>query len=87
MQVRSPLLDTLYARLMRCGNLACTGKSFTEHSNIPDLRPDPADPRVEWEQAERRHASRKPHLRLVLGLTDVLVEFGDQRRVGNGLAA
>ena len=42
-KVRGPLLDTLYARLMRCGNLACTGKPFTEHRNIPDLRPDPAD--------------------------------------------
>ena len=36
---------------------------------------------------ERRHASRKPHVRLVLGLADVLVEFGDERRVGDGLAA
>jgi hypothetical protein len=43
-KVRGPLLDTLYARLMRCGNLACTGKPFTEHRHIPDLRPDPADP-------------------------------------------
>jgi hypothetical protein len=25
-KVRGPLLDNLYARLMRCGNLACTGK-------------------------------------------------------------
>ena len=25
-KVRGPLLDTLYARLMRCGNLACAGK-------------------------------------------------------------
>ena len=24
---------------MRWGNLACTGKPFTEHRNIPDLRP------------------------------------------------
>jgi hypothetical protein len=53
-KVRGPLLDTLYARLMRCGNLACTGKPFTEHRNIPDLRPDPADPRFEWEQAADR---------------------------------
>jgi hypothetical protein len=36
-QVRGPLLDTLYARLMRCGNLVCTGKPFTEHRNVPDL--------------------------------------------------
>jgi hypothetical protein len=43
-KVRGPLLDTLYARLMRCGNLSCTGKPFTEHRNIPDLRRDPADP-------------------------------------------
>jgi hypothetical protein len=50
-KVRGPLLDTRYARLMRCGNLACTGKPFTEHRNIPDLRPDPADPRPKWQQA------------------------------------
>jgi integrase len=53
-KVRGPILDTLYSRLMRCGNLACTGKPFTEHRNIPDLRPDPADPRLEWEQAADR---------------------------------
>jgi hypothetical protein len=33
-KVRGPLLDTLYARLMGCGNLACTGKPFTEHRNV-----------------------------------------------------
>ncbi len=53
-KVRGPLLDTLYARLMRCGDLACIGKPFTEHRNIPDLRPDPADRRLEWEQAADR---------------------------------
>ena len=37
-KVRGPLLDTFYARLMRCGNLACTGRPFTEHRNVPDLR-------------------------------------------------
>jgi hypothetical protein len=52
--VRGPILDTLYAWLVRCGNLACTGKPFTEHRNIPDLRPDPADRRLEWEQAADR---------------------------------
>ena len=46
-KVHGPLLDTLYARLMRCGSLTCTGKPFTEHRNIPDLRPDPADRRLE----------------------------------------
>jgi len=53
-KVRGPILDTLYARLMRCGNLACTGKPFTEHRNTPDLRPNPADRRLEWEQAADR---------------------------------
>src|SRR6516165_5697770 len=53
-KVRGPLLNTFYARLMRCGNLACTGKPFTEHRNVPDLRPDPADPRLEWQQAADR---------------------------------
>ena len=57
-KVRGPILDTLYARLMRCGNLACTGKPFTEHRNIPDLRPDPADRRLEWEQAADRVRQR-----------------------------
>jgi hypothetical protein len=63
-KVRGPLLDTLYARLMRCGNLACTGKPFTEHRHIPDLRPDPPDPRPEWQQAadKRRAAIRSTDL-------------------------
>jgi hypothetical protein len=33
-KVRGPILGTLYARLMRCGNLACNGKPFTEHRNV-----------------------------------------------------
>jgi hypothetical protein len=28
------LLDTFYARLMRCGNLACTDRPFTEHRTL-----------------------------------------------------
>jgi integrase len=53
-KVRGPLLDTFYARLMRCGNLACTGRAFTEHRNVPDLRPDPGDGRLGWQQAADR---------------------------------
>jgi integrase len=53
-KVRGPLLDNLYTRLQRCGDLACAGKPFTEHRHVPDLRPDPADPRPEWEQAAGR---------------------------------
>jgi hypothetical protein len=42
-QVRGPLLDTLYARLMRCGNLACTGKPFTQQLGFRTL-----DRRLLW---------------------------------------
>ena len=36
-KVRGPILDKLYARLKRCGDLACTGEPFTEHRNVPAL--------------------------------------------------
>jgi integrase len=36
-KVRGPVLDMLYARLHRCGDLACTGKPFTEHSAFPAI--------------------------------------------------
>jgi integrase len=53
-KVRGPLLDNLYARLQQCGNLACAGKPFTEHRHVPDLRPDQAGARMEWEQAAEK---------------------------------
>ena len=53
-KVRGPLLDNLYTRLQRCGNLACAGKPFTEHRHVPDLRPDPSDPRTDWQQTAGR---------------------------------
>jgi integrase len=49
-KVRGPVLDQLYARLKRCGDLSCTGTSFTEHRNVPVLAVDPADPRPAWRQ-------------------------------------
>jgi integrase len=36
-KVRGPILDQLYARLKRCGDLSCTGRPFTEHRNVPAL--------------------------------------------------
>ena len=36
-KIRGPMLDTLYARLRRCGDVACTGRPFTEHSSFPVL--------------------------------------------------
>ena len=53
-KIRGPLLDNLYARLQKCGNLACAGKPFTEHRHVPDLRPDCSDRQMEWEQATGR---------------------------------
>src|SRR5437762_574621 len=36
-KVRGPLLDQLYTRLTRCGDLSCTGRPFTEHRHVPGL--------------------------------------------------
>ncbi len=49
-KVRGPILDTLYTRLRRCGNLACTGKPFTEHSNFPVLMIERGSLRPVWQQ-------------------------------------
>ena len=49
-KVRGPILDKLYARLKRCGDLACTGRPFTEHRNVPVLVINPRDPRPAWQQ-------------------------------------
>jgi len=49
-KVRGPILDQLYARLKRCGDLSCTGKPFTEHRNVPVLVLNPRDRRPAWQQ-------------------------------------
>ena len=49
-KVRGPILDQLYARLKRCGDLACTGRPFTEHRNVPVLVINPGDRRPAWQQ-------------------------------------
>ena len=49
-KVRGPILDQLYARLKRCGDLSCTGRPFTEHRNVPVLVINPRDPRPAWQQ-------------------------------------
>jgi DNA-binding transcriptional regulator YhcF (GntR family) len=53
-KIRGPILDKLYVRLMRCGDLSCTGRPFTEHRRVPVLIADPADHRPGWEQAAGR---------------------------------
>ena len=37
-KVRGPVLDMFYARLKKCGDLACNGRPFTEHRNVPMLK-------------------------------------------------
>jgi integrase len=49
-KLRGPVLDTLYARLRRCGNLACTGRPFTEHRYFPVLAIDGGDRRRAWQR-------------------------------------
>ena len=49
-KLRGPVLDTFYARLRRCGDLACTGRPFTEHRNVPVLTVDPGDSRPAYRQ-------------------------------------
>jgi integrase/DNA-binding transcriptional regulator YhcF (GntR family) len=49
-QVSAGVLDKLYARLLRCGDITCTGHPFTEHRPTPVLTVDPADRRPGWKQ-------------------------------------
>jgi len=49
-KVRGPILDKLYTRLKRCGDLSCTGTPFTEHRNIPALTINRDDSRPAWRQ-------------------------------------
>jgi integrase len=49
-KVRGPILDQLYSRLKRCGDLSCTGRPFPEHRNVPSLTINPRDTRPAWQQ-------------------------------------
>jgi hypothetical protein len=49
-KVRGPILDQLYTRLKRCGDLGCTGRPFTEHRNVQVLTINPRDRRPAWRQ-------------------------------------
>ena len=50
-KVRGPILDTFYARLRRCSNLACTGRPFIEHRAFPGVAIEPNGSRSGWRQA------------------------------------
>ena len=49
-KVRGPILDKLYTRLKRCGDLSCTGRPFIEHRNVPVLTVNRAGARPAWQQ-------------------------------------
>ena len=53
-KVRGPILDQLYARLKRCGDLSCTGRPFTEHRNVPVLAINPRNPARPGSRSPRR---------------------------------
>lgn len=48
-KVRGPVLDTFYTRLRQCGDLACSGRPFTEHTAFPPLAVTPGR-RPAWQQ-------------------------------------
>ena len=49
-KVRGPILDKLYTRLKRCGDVSCMGRPFTEHRNVPALTVNRDDSRPAWRQ-------------------------------------
>jgi integrase len=49
-KIRGPVLDTLYARLRRCGDLTCNGRPFTEHGRFPPLVVARGALRPAWQQ-------------------------------------
>ena len=50
--MRGPLLDTFYARLRRCGDLACNSRPFVEHTSFPPLAVMPGSTPA-WQQVAR----------------------------------
>ena len=78
-KLRGPVLDTFYARLRRCGDLACTGRPFTEHRNVPVLTVDPGEPPSRI-PADRRHARRDDPLQTAQGGRTAAVGARDERR-------
>jgi hypothetical protein len=43
------VLDMFYARLKKCGDLASTGRPFTEHRNVSTLKVKPTYLRPAWQ--------------------------------------
>ena len=57
-KVRGPMLDTFYARLRRCGDVRCAGRSFAEHVLFPPLTVRPGL-RPAWRQVADQIRGRR----------------------------
>jgi integrase/DNA-binding transcriptional regulator YhcF (GntR family) len=85
-EVRGPMLDKLYARLKRCADLACTGRPFTEHRNIPVLALDPASAQPAWQQVAAALAGAIQSGTLVPGdELPSITEAGALQGIGTGV--
>jgi len=49
-EARGLLLGQFYASLAKCGDLACTGTTFTEDRDVPVVAIDPASADGAWQQ-------------------------------------
>jgi hypothetical protein len=85
-KVRGPILDQLYTRLKRCGDLSCAGRPFTEHRNVPDLTINPRDSRPAWQQVSETFAAAIRSGLLVPGdELPSITELGALQAIGTGV--
>jgi integrase len=85
-KVRGPILDQLYARLKRCGDLSCTGRPFTEHRNVPALTINPRDRRPAPQQVAEMLAEAIQSGRLVPGdELPSITELSTLQGIGTGV--
>jgi len=85
-KVRGPILDQLYARLKRCGDLSCTGRPFIEHRNIPVLVIDIRDRRPASQQVADMLAEAIQSGRLAPGdELPSIAELSSSQGIGTGV--
>ena len=85
-KVRGPILDQLYARLKRCGDLSCTGRPFIEHRNIPALVIKPRDRRPASQQVADTLAEAIQSGRLAPGdELPSIAELSSSQGIGTGV--
>jgi hypothetical protein len=85
-KVRGPILDQLYARLKRCGDLSCTGRPFIEHRNIPALVIKARDRRLASQQVADMLAEAIQSGRLAPGdELPSIAELSSSHGIGTGV--